>query len=81
MLLVGINQERANLLLFELQAQLEGNERIIKDFGKQVKLRRLVAGHVARRKTIASSWRSASTNPFAGSKGTATALTLPLWTT
>ena len=36
MLLVGINQERANLLLFELQAQLEGNERIVKDFGKQV---------------------------------------------
>lgn len=37
MLLVGITETRARLLLSDLQAQLESNERIIKDFGKQVK--------------------------------------------
>ena len=36
MLLVGINQWRARLLLSDLQMQLQGNERIINDFGQQV---------------------------------------------
>ena len=37
MLLVGITETRARLLLSDLQVQLESNERIIKNFGKQVK--------------------------------------------
>ena len=36
MLLVGINELRARLLLADLQAQLEANERLLRDFGKQV---------------------------------------------
>ena len=36
MLLVGINQWRARLLMADLQLQLQANERIIKDFGQQV---------------------------------------------
>lgn len=32
---VGINQDRANLLLADLQIQLESNQRIIADFGEQ----------------------------------------------
>ena len=36
-LLIGKNQDRANLLLADIQAQLEGNQRIARDFGKQVK--------------------------------------------
>ena len=36
-LVIGINSERAIMLLADLQMQLQFNERIIKDFGKQVK--------------------------------------------
>ena len=36
MLLVGINELRARLLLADLQAQLEANERLLRDFGQQV---------------------------------------------
>ena len=36
MLLIGSNATRAKLLLADLQAQLEANERIIRDFGKQI---------------------------------------------
>ena len=36
MLLVAINETRAKLLLADLQVQLEANERILADFGKQV---------------------------------------------
>ena len=36
MLLVGMNESRAKLLLSDIQAQLEANERIIQDFGPQV---------------------------------------------
>ena len=37
MLLVGSTELRAKLLLADLQAQLEGNERLIRDFGKQIR--------------------------------------------
>ncbi|MFK7033183.1 hypothetical protein [Flavobacterium oreochromis] len=36
MLLIGANENKAKLLLADLQLQLESNERIIKDFGQQV---------------------------------------------
>jgi hypothetical protein len=36
MLLIGANNDKAKLLLADLQLQLESNERIIKDFGQQV---------------------------------------------
>lgn len=35
MVLVGQNQEKANILLSDLQAQLEANQRLINDFGAQ----------------------------------------------
>lgn len=34
--IIGANELRANLLLADLQIHLEGNERIIKDFGNQI---------------------------------------------
>ena len=36
MLLVGINEQRAKMLLADLQAQLEANERILRDYGQQI---------------------------------------------
>lgn len=35
-LVVGVNEKRAKMLLSDLQVQFEANQRIVKDFGKQV---------------------------------------------
>ena len=37
MALIGINEQRAKMLLADLQAQLEANARILRDFGPQIK--------------------------------------------
>ena len=37
MLVVGINELRAKMLLSDLQAQLEANQRLIRDFGPQIR--------------------------------------------
>ena len=63
MLLVGINELRARLLLADLQAQLEANERLLRDFGKQVAYGHWKDGMPLRPQTDATLWHSASISP------------------